>query len=607
MNVKKILLCLSIVCALILCLKGVQAADELSSHTVIGHAQLSTHIIPPTPVVLPHRMQTGQYMPDGELISYHLKLNLVGLPQNPLGIYVPKLSLSGSVFLNGEWVANCSNERLSHSRCLHRPHLFIPPLRMWKKGANDLTFKLLVNNQQMNGLSRVWVGDAVALHTEQLDPALRLRVTFIQALMWISIGIGLVSLGVSMVLKDRPMFFWFSLCSLVYAASCINELWVDSQLPPELLSWFIFSSRIVSVPLLFLTLLSVMPHALPRVRYFLIAVIVISPIVLALSENMRQSVIFLYTPLMAVSAYIGGYLLWHARMRRSAINAFAGVLTLCFLCVGVIDWLRLSGSSNFEGVLFGTYAFGVMLLLVGSAMAITLAEALRTSIEFNTRLETEVANRAQQIETLNRELMKIEIQRSRMDEREKLLHDMHDGFGSQLASAKIMLQNQKLSRQDIDALIDDCMADLHLVVDNLMPSCGSLNDAFNDLNNRLLRRFAHFPIKISFDVQLSDDVDMDSHRNLQCLRIVQEAIANAVKHSNATKIRVTATIQTQGKSVNLLVSIQDNGKGIPKEVHSGRGINSMLTRAREMDATLTFSQGPGLKVELTVGLQLALC
>ena len=78
------------------------------------------------------------------------------------------------------------------------------------------------------------------------------------------------------------------------------------------------------------------------------------------------------------------------------------------------------------------------------------------------------------------QLIAVEAERSRSEERENLLQDMHDGFGSQLASASILAERGGLSADAVAMLLQECMADLNLVIDTLGKSSDSLADALAD-------------------------------------------------------------------------------------------------------------------------------
>ncbi|MFT5723549.1 MAG: signal transduction histidine kinase [Bacteroidia bacterium] len=82
---------------------------------------------------------------------------------------------------------------------------------------------------------------------------------------------------------------------------------------------------------------------------------------------------------------------------------------------------------------------------------------------------------------------------------------------------------------------------------------------------------------------------------VNALRIVQEALQNAVKHSKASSIKIKAVIGVD----ELTISITDNGEGMVKK-GNGFGLPFMEQRAEKMNAKLSIkSSDNGTEVLLT--------
>jgi len=85
-------------------------------------------------------------------------------------------------------------------------------------------------------------------------------------------------------------------------------------------------------------------------------------------------------------------------------------------------------------------------------------------------------------------------------------------------------------------------------------------------------------------------------------RIVQEALTNVVRHANASLVVVRARVE----DANLLLSIEDDGKGIEQVAHRGSwGIVGMLERARHFGGELDVSglSGQGSVVMLRIPVE----
>lgn len=183
----------------------------------------------------------------------------------------------------------------------------------------------------------------------------------------------------------------------------------------------------------------------------------------------------------------------------------------------------------------------------------------------------------------NEKIMRQQMEDSKLTEKLRLVEDMHDGFGSQLTIAGMMVERGQMSQTDMATLIQDCMADLHLVLDTLGEGDRSLQEALLDFQHRTASRLADHPTKISWDLQLSRARITPERVILQTLRIIQEALANALKHSGASEIHIAAR---QCEPDSLTIEMRDNGRGMPPNLVRGRGLNNMETRARAIGAQL---------------------
>ncbi|MGA1677546.1 MAG: hypothetical protein ACO377_14115, partial [Pseudomonadales bacterium] len=84
-----------------------------------------------------------------------------------------------------------------------------------------------------------------------------------------------------------------------------------------------------------------------------------------------------------------------------------------------------------------------------------------------------------------REMQSLKEQQLRLEERTRLMANLHDGLGSQLASARLGLEHVTLDTERIRMLLDECLSDLHLVVDTMNNNDGSLADALRFLRHRV--------------------------------------------------------------------------------------------------------------------------
>jgi signal transduction histidine kinase len=84
----------------------------------------------------------------------------------------------------------------------------------------------------------------------------------------------------------------------------------------------------------------------------------------------------------------------------------------------------------------------------------------------------------------------------------------------------------------------------------------------------------------------------------EIIGIAQEALSNAVRHSSARRITVSAA---SVRSIGVRLSVADNGRGIANErPSSGFGMTSMQERAERIGASLTIVTAPRSGTEVVL-------
>ncbi len=84
--------------------------------------------------------------------------------------------------------------------------------------------------------------------------------------------------------------------------------------------------------------------------------------------------------------------------------------------------------------------------------------------------------------------------------------------------------------------------------------------------------------------------DLPAAVEVAAYRIGQEALTNAVRHSNANKCAIRLALDEETGTLRLEVA--DDGRGLPREHRAGVGLTSMRERAEELGGTFGISSPP---------------
>ena len=155
-------------------------------------------------------------------------------------------------------------------------------------------------------------------------------------------------------------------------------------------------------------------------------------------------------------------------------------------------------------------------------------------------------------------------------ERQNISKELHDSVGQNILFIKNRLQksasqlDENLMRS-VDAALDEVRTIAKGLYPNQLEAYG-LNSAVTALCELAQESSGIF---ISADLEQIDH-KLTKEAQINCYRIIQECINNAMKHAEATAIRVSSN--TQPGKVELIV--QDNGKGFDKNMLERKSVRS---------------------------------
>lgn len=243
--------------------------------------------------------------------------------------------------------------------------------------------------------------------------------------------------------------------------------------------------------------------------------------------------------------------------------------------------------------------FGLLLGLgIVASIAREASEARRTVVQSNeilaSRLEEQDAELARQYQAqkqmLQRQVM--------LEERQRIVRDMHDGIGGQLLGLMMQVRGGGTEPKVIEEGLQSSIADLRLIVDSMDTADEGLAQTLRSFEHRVRAQVEAAGIAFAAEHGLGEDQPGPGPRpTLQILRIIQEAVTNAMRHSGAKQITLASRL---GEGGQIEISVSDNGRGMPDEIKGGRGLTSMRSRAEAVGGTLAFdSGGEGTGVHLT--------
>jgi len=182
---------------------------------------------------------------------------------------------------------------------------------------------------------------------------------------------------------------------------------------------------------------------------------------------------------------------------------------------------------------------------------------------------------------------------TRSEERLRIARELHDVLGHQLTVLALELEtasHQVGVRAHEHVVRAKCVArellgDVRATVGELRRQAPSLQESLGSL----VERVTVPRVRVAVD----DDVTVDEEQTVVLVRVVQEALTNAIRHAEATALDVTVTA---GEGRVRLVA-QDDGRGAAR-VEPGNGLRGIEERVRAAGGTVRLDGRSGFRVEV---------
>jgi signal transduction histidine kinase len=239
----------------------------------------------------------------------------------------------------------------------------------------------------------------------------------------------------------------------------------------------------------------------------------------------------------------------------------------------------------------------------------SLADSLSSYLN-RRRAELALREAHTRMQALSQQLM--EVQES---ERRRLALDLHDEIGQALTVVKMNLQTMQRCSDTSD--ITRLLKDSSTVIDQTLHH---VRDLSLELRPSLLDDLGLVPAVRwylsrqaeragwSVDVQVDESLSPPQNVAIACFRVIQEAVTNVIRHSNATRV----TVSLQQHEGDLLLLIRDNGRGFEAqkafaEAVRGQsmGLLGMQERIRFLNGSISIESNPGHGAEVRVRVPLS--
>lgn len=189
---------------------------------------------------------------------------------------------------------------------------------------------------------------------------------------------------------------------------------------------------------------------------------------------------------------------------------------------------------------------------------------------------------------------------AREQERQRLMRDLHDGLSGHIVS--IIAQAENAENPDIERTAREALDDLRLVIHSFDIGDEDIPVVLAYFRERVSLQLRRLDITLEWSMeQLPAIKGVTPGHALALLRILQEAVTNAIKHGPARRIAITGT---RTRNCSAQITIENDGRNnLPNT--TGNGLGNMRLRAASLGGEVTLEPLPA-GMRLVLGLPASL-
>lgn len=187
-------------------------------------------------------------------------------------------------------------------------------------------------------------------------------------------------------------------------------------------------------------------------------------------------------------------------------------------------------------------------------------------------------------------------------ERNRLAKELHDNVSNELLAIKMKIADGTSSREEVLDTLQALRTEVRGISHDLMPPVFKYASLSEILQDYVYQRNQSGQTELTLVLEPEEGFDHLSQKvALEIYRIVQEATGNALKHAQATHIKII--LVREGNRIKL--TIADNGKGFEQQTgKSGIGLVIIKERVENLKGVLTLSSVPGKGTDVIVEIDL---
>lgn len=524
------------------------------------------------------------------------------LGSEPLALFTQDNREQIMLFFNGEELFRNFSSPDEHVQGWYRPYIVPIPLGHLRPGSNEIMLR--VDSNAHLAVGRIMAGpqaDLQRLHARQN----LWRIEGVQAANYVMLALSGAAFLLWLGRRREIELFFLALSGVLWFVRDYHYFVVSHRFDPLLFydvavyALYFASAATMAFCALFLKVQRAKP---------IIAITFAFGLLLCLANRFGLvGITTIYLATFAQGLLFSGWVLFSLRRTRHAEHWLIFFVIVVLTISGGHDIGRFRLVDWWEGLDFYIQpyiglVYCLVLLLSFGKRAVRAFSELEV---VNQTLEQRVAEARTDLAESEAKRRELEVTKAVDGERTRLMREMHDGIGSNLVTALAIAEQQNQPGTTIKTL-KRAISDLKITVDSLEPVEGDLVALLANLRHRMTRDLKDAGLTCKWKAEPCGPLPwLDATNALHVLRIFQEAIGNALTHSDATELEIGCYPAAHEGRDGLKAYVVDNGAGFVADGTTGKGLGNMRSRAEAMHGIFECTSAPAEGTRVAIWLPYA--
>jgi len=322
-----------------------------------------------------------------------------------------------------------------------------------------------------------------------------------------------------------------------------------------------------------------------KIIMYLIACFLIALELLIPMLNLRKINLFITFPSLLLAIIVLAVWSYYDFIKCNNFKSFVFSLLMTFVAFSIGHDLAVRVGALQSPILMSTLSTFCFLSTLSIIVSSEILKS-RTALENHAIIsERKLSEMQTELQKSFERTIKLKTENAIQVESTRITRDLHDGVLTYLSMIKTLAEEQSdETLRNIEKLSTNALLEIRAIIENDCSDASNILNMISTLRSQIRIHKEKEDISIHWDIlKLADQNIISQTHSLNILRIIQEAINNAMHRAHSKKIIIAVDCLEDENTVVFVVK-NTNGRPFSQRKETGQGIQNMKRRAKLIGA-----------------------